>query len=63
MKFRGCTAPFFFALAVVAGCASTNVVEQTPMVAGVARPNQIWIYDFVAAPADIPADSSIGNQQ
>jgi hypothetical protein len=28
----------------------------------IARPNQIWVYDFVAAPADLPADSSISGQ-
>jgi hypothetical protein len=26
---------------------------------GLARPNQIWVYDFIADPAQIPADSSI----
>jgi hypothetical protein len=63
MKFRSRTMPFFFALAVVAGCASTNVTQQTPMVKeAIARPNQIWVYDFVAAPADLPADSSISGQ-
>src|SRR5258708_768088 len=52
-----------FAVAVVAGCASTNVTQQTPMTApGLARPNQIWVYDFVAAPSDMPADSSLAGQ-
>jgi len=51
----------FFALAVLSGCASTNVTQQTPMVSpGLARPNQIWIYDFIADPARLPADASIG---
>ena len=51
------------ALVVVAGCASTNVTQQTPMSnPGLARPNQIWVYDFVAAPSDIPADSSLAGQ-
>ncbi len=27
---------------------------------GMARPNRIWVYNFVANPADMPADSSIG---
>ena len=27
---------------------------------GFARPNQIWVYDFIADPARIPAESSIG---
>ena len=49
-----------FALLVVAGCASTNVTQQTPMSSpGLARPNQIWVYNFIANPADMPADSSI----
>jgi hypothetical protein len=26
---------------------------------GLARPNRIWIYNFVANPADMPADASI----
>jgi hypothetical protein len=53
----------FLSLVVVAGCASTNVTQQTPMVnQGMARPNQIWVYNFVANPADMPADSSIGGQ-
>ena len=50
-------------LVVVSGCASTNVTQQTPMSSpGLARPNQIWVYNFVANPADMPADSSIRNQ-
>src|SRR5712671_1263588 len=60
MKFRNRTIPFFFALVVVTGCASTNVTQQTPMSSpGLARPNQIWVYNFVAAPSDMPADSSL----
>src|SRR5437899_2173671 len=48
------------ALIAVAGCASTNVTQQTPMAKEtLARPNQIWVYNFVANPADMPADSSI----
>jgi hypothetical protein len=51
------------ALLIGAGCASTNVTQQTPMSApGLARPNQIWVYDFVAAPSDMPADSSLAGQ-
>jgi hypothetical protein len=49
-----------FALAVLVGCASTTVTQQTPMVnKEMARPNQIWVYNFVANPADMPANSSI----
>jgi len=54
---------YLFALIVATGCASTNVTQQTPMVArGLARPNQIWVYDFVANPADMPRNSSIGGE-
>jgi Domain of unknown function (DUF4410) len=60
MKCSSRTVSFLFALTVLAGCASTNVAQQTPMVSpGLARPNQIWVYDFVADPAKVPADSSI----
>src|SRR5580692_4254925 len=53
----------FFWVAMLAGCASTNVTQQTPMTAPeLARPNQIWVYDFVAAPSDMPADSSLAGQ-
>jgi len=48
------------ALVIVFGCASTNVSQQTPMSnPGLARPNQVWVYNFVADPADMPANSSI----
>lgn len=49
-----------FALAVLGACASTQVTQQTPMTAGtLPRPNQIWVYNFVAAPSDMPANSPI----
>lgn len=50
-----------FGVAMLAGCASTSVNQQTPMTTapGLARPNQIWVYDFVAASSDMPADSSL----
>jgi hypothetical protein len=53
-----------FALAVaVIGCASTTVTGQRQYVTGaVPRPNQIWVYDFIATASDIPADSSLPDQ-
>ena len=49
-----------FALVVVAGCASTKVTEQHPVDVGkIPRPNHILVYDFVATPADLPADSDV----
>ena len=60
MITRSLAISIFFALAVLSGCASTNVTQQTPMVSpGLARPNQIWVYDFIADPAKVPADSYI----
>ncbi len=51
------------AVVVVAGCASTNVTQQTPMSQpGLPRPTRIWVYNFIANPADMPADSSIAGQ-
>lgn len=51
---------FLFALTLIAGCASTKVTDQTPLSSpGLAKPNRIWVYDFVARPSDVPANSSI----
>jgi hypothetical protein len=48
------------ALVLLAGCAKTTVVNQTPMTnPNLPFPNEIWVYDFVGSPADIPPDSSI----
>ncbi len=63
MRFCRYTISLFFFLAIVNGCASTNVTQQTPMTApGLPRPNQIWVYDFVAAPSDMSPDSSLAGQ-
>ena len=63
MKSRSRMLPLVFALALVAGCASTNVTQSTPMAQpGLTRPNRIWVYNFIANPADMPSDSSIRNQ-
>ncbi|MGC1679384.1 MAG: DUF4410 domain-containing protein, partial [Candidatus Binataceae bacterium] len=60
MKYVSRIALCTLALIVVAACASTSVTQQTPMsTPGLARPNQIWVYNFIANPADMPADSSI----
>ena len=49
-----------FGLAVLSGCASTKVTQKTPMESpGLARPNRIYVYDFIADPAKVPADSYI----
>jgi hypothetical protein len=52
-----------FAFLLLAGCASTQVTRQTPMVqTALPRPNTIWVYNFVANPADMPANASISGQ-
>lgn len=62
MKARIFTAALF-TLVLLSGCASTQVTQQTPMVAqGLPRPNTIWLYNFVANPADMPANSSIAGE-
>jgi hypothetical protein len=47
-------------LVTLVGCAKTSVTQETPMRdLGLARPNRILVYNFVADPADMPADASI----
>lgn len=60
MTARRCAVPVAFVLVVLAACAATKVTQQTPLVSPeLARPGRIWVSDFIANPADIPADSSI----
>ena len=50
-------------LLVIAGCASTKVTSRERTVTGpLPRPQHIWVYDFIATPADIPADSEFAGQ-
>jgi hypothetical protein len=63
MKFYASATGVLFACAMLAGCASTTVTRRTPMTArGLARPNQIWVYDFVAASSDMPTNSSLAGR-
>jgi len=63
LKSRLYVVALWFAIVALGGCASTKVIQQTPMVAaGLPRPNRIWVYDFVATPSDMPANSSIGGE-
>lgn len=51
------------ALAITAGCASTTVSNRQQVATGyIPRPNQIWVYDFAATPADVPPESSLAGQ-
>ncbi|KKO18255.1 MAG: hypothetical protein BROFUL_03065, partial [Candidatus Brocadia fulgida] len=52
-----------FALAFLAGCASTKVSDQQQLVHGkIPRPDHILVYDFVATYGDVPSDSSIAGE-
>jgi Domain of unknown function (DUF4410) len=63
MKSRSHMVAFLFALAMVVGCASTKVTQSTPPVKEtIARPNRIWVYNFVANPAEMPANAAIASQ-
>jgi Domain of unknown function (DUF4410) len=47
----------------VAGCATTQVSNRQQLVTGqLPRPNQIWVYDFAATAADVPANSALAGQ-
>jgi hypothetical protein len=63
MKSRSCFVFYVFALAVVAGCASTKVTNRQQLVAGpLPRPARVWVYDFAATPTDVPPDSALAGQ-
>ena len=63
MNFRSHIVLFLCALLVIAGCATTKVTDREELVTGkISRPAHIWVYDFAATPADIPADSAIAGQ-
>jgi hypothetical protein len=48
---------------VFAGCASTKVTSRQGYTGGgLPRPDHIWVYDFVATAADVPADSALAGQ-
>jgi len=59
-KFKGI---FFVVLCMTIGCATTDVSNrQTDFTGKIPRPDRIWVYDFAATPADIPADSALAGQ-
>ena len=53
----------FISLCLLIGCASTNVTDRQQIVTGqLPKPANIWVYDFAATPANVPADSSLAGQ-
>ncbi len=51
-----------FAMVVAVGCASTKVSTEPLVTEQLLRPATIWVYDFAATAADMPADSSLAGQ-
>ena len=63
MKNRNYFVLCLFALLIVAGCASTKITNRDRIVTEqLARPAQVWVYDFAATAADLPADSALAGQ-
>jgi hypothetical protein len=53
----------FVVLCMTIGCATTEVSNrQTDVTGKIPRPDRIWVYDFAATPADIPADSALAGK-
>jgi len=58
LRVLGC----LLAVAVFAGCASTEVTSHQSFATGkLPRPTYIWVYDFAATAADVPRDSSFAD--
>jgi hypothetical protein len=56
-------ASYLFATLLIAGCASTKVSDRQQDVTGsIARPAHIWVYNFIANAADMPADSPLAGE-
>lgn len=52
------------AVVMAAGCSSTTVTRHSGYKGGkLPRPQHIWIYDFAATGANVPADSAIAGQE
>jgi hypothetical protein len=61
MKTRNFISLCMLALFAIAGCATTKVSDRDQLVTGqLPKPNHIWVYDFAASAADIPANSVFG---
>jgi hypothetical protein len=52
-----------FALVIAAGSASAAITNRVILVtAPLPQPGQIWVYDFAATPAEVPAESALAGQ-
>jgi hypothetical protein len=63
MKPAG-SAAVWFALIVLAGCASSEVTARRSYVGDeqLSRPSRIIVHDFAATPAEVPSDTAIAGQ-
>lgn len=53
----------FGLFSLLSGCASTKVTNREQLVTGaIPKPAQIWVYDFVATPDDVPANSALAGE-
>jgi len=63
MKSQSRSVLSLLALLLTVGCASTKVSNRQELVTGqLPRPNEIWVYDFAATAAEVPAGSGIAGQ-
>jgi Domain of unknown function (DUF4410) len=62
LKFASLAA-CLFAVIFASGCASTKIINQEQLVTGpIPRPATIWVYDFAATAADVPANSALADE-
>jgi hypothetical protein len=62
MKASSRTAPWLFAIIVLTGCASSKVTDYQPYQGKIARPDRIIVYDFAAAPSELPPQVAVAGQ-
>ena len=63
MKSLNHSVLYLCALLVIAGCGSTKITSRNELVTEqLPRPAHIWVYDFAATPADVPAESALAGQ-
>ena len=63
MKILTRIAPCVLFLILLAGCASSNITARHEYKGGkIARPQQIFVYDFAATASDVPSDSGLTGQ-
>jgi hypothetical protein len=49
----------FIVMAIAAGCAPTNVQQQSTTLAQVPRPDAILVYDFAVSPDEVKLDTGL----